>query len=85
MVGQNLREREGSLDSKTDGAQEANIGLGTGKRGEVEDGHDGDEIGKEEPVSVEIAGQRVLTRQIEKGASKLTAWCSSTARNHRAG
>lgn len=36
VVGQDLRERESSLDSKTDGAQEADVGRGIGDGGEVE-------------------------------------------------
>lgn len=37
VVGQDLRERESSLDSKTDGAEEADVGRGIGDGGEVED------------------------------------------------
>lgn len=61
VVGQNLGERESSLDSKTNGAQEADIGRGIGDGGKVEDGQDGDKVGQEEPVPRVAENQRIWT------------------------
>lgn len=69
MVGQDLGEGESSLDSKTDGAQEANIGLGIGNWGEVEDKQDGNEVGEEKPVPmvdrVRLFGRKIMGEQID--------------------
>lgn len=52
VVGQNLGERENSLDSETNSTQEADVGRGIGDGSKVEDGQDGDKVGEEEPVPV---------------------------------
>ena len=50
--GQNLGERKNSLDSKTNSAQEADIGRGIGDGSKVEDGQAGGKVGEEEPVPI---------------------------------
>lgn len=52
VVGQNLGNGEGSLNGETNAAEDADISIRFGDRGEVDHGQDGYKIGQEHPVSV---------------------------------
>jgi hypothetical protein len=67
VVGQNLGEREDSLDSETNGAQEADIGRGIGDGSKVKDGQDSDEVGEEDPVPVVARGVSISDHVVKWG------------------
>lgn len=51
MIGDDLRDREDSFNSKTDAAQQANVGGRLGEGGDVEDEKNADKVSQEHPVS----------------------------------
>lgn len=50
MVGQDLGKGEGSLDGQTDAAEDADVGIRFGDRGEVDHGQDDHKVRQEQPV-----------------------------------
>lgn len=54
VVGNDLRDREGSFDGESAVANEANIELRFSDRGQVDDGQDSDEVSQRHPISLKM-------------------------------
>ena len=88
VVGHDLRDREDSFHSKTDTAQEANVGGGLGEGGDVEDEKNADKVSQEHPVSrgrkVSIGICFCVLLFAVYAVQSLTALCYAIARSRKA-
>lgn len=54
VVGNDLRDREGSFDGESAVANEADVELRLSDRGQVDDGQDSDEVSQRHPISLKM-------------------------------